>query len=79
MMAFSIRQPDGKYLITFEDAVKFENTGDMEKDCESVMAWINSRYEEYIRMYPDQWFSLLHDRWERTKPEDFADVEWDPY
>jgi KDO2-lipid IV(A) lauroyltransferase len=79
VMAFSIRQPDGTYLFHFEDPKSFAPTGNMEADLASIMTWINSRYEEYIRKYPEQWFSLFHGRWERTKPEDFADVEWDPW
>ncbi len=79
LMAFGILQPNGKYLLKFEKAVTFENTGDSQKDCEKIMTWVNQRYEEMIRLYPDQWFTLLHDRWERSKPEDFQDVEWDPF
>ncbi len=79
MMAYSVRLPDGRYLLKYGEPVSFPKTGDMRKDSETIMTWINSRYEEYIRKYPDQWFSLFHGRWERTKPEDFADCEWDPY
>ncbi len=79
MMAFSIRQPDGKYLLKYEEAVSFPDTGNFDEDCKTIMTWINKRYEEYIIKYPDQWFSLIHGRWERNKPEDFKDIEWNPY
>jgi KDO2-lipid IV(A) lauroyltransferase len=79
MMAYSIRLPGGRYLLKYDEAVSFTKTGDIHKDCEKIMTWVNSRYEEYIRKYPDQWFSLFHGRWVRTRPEDFRDCEWDPY
>jgi KDO2-lipid IV(A) lauroyltransferase len=79
MMAFSIRRPDGKYILRYEEAVSFPPSGDIEKDCAEITAWINRQYEKIILEHPDQWFSLGHGRWERTKPEDFFDCEWDPY
>lgn len=79
VMAFSIREPDGRYRFTFEAPYYHPKSHDIEKDAQDVMTYINSRYEEYIRRYPDQWFSLLHPRWERTKPEDFTDIDWDPF
>lgn len=79
VMAFSIREPDGRYRLTFEPPYIHPQTSDFERDVHDVMTYINSRYEVYIRQYPDQWFSLLHPRWERTKPEDFRDIDWDPF
>ncbi len=79
VMGFSIRQPDGRYRLVFEAPYVHPQTNDFEKDIHDVMTYINSRYEEYIRRYPDQWFSLLHPRWERTRPEDFEDIDWDPF
>jgi len=79
IMAFSIRRPDGKYILRYEEPVSFPSTDDMTKDCLDITTWINKQYERIIREYPDQWFSLGHGRWERTKPEDFYDCEWDPY
>jgi len=79
VMAFSIREADGRYRLTFEAPYIHPRTGDFDRDVHDIMTYINSRYEAYIRRYPDQWFSLLHPRWERTKPEDFADIDWDPF
>lgn len=79
LTAFSIRQPDGRYLLRYNKPFHFKKSGDMEKDILDLTAWINSEYEKIIREYPDQWFSLFHDRWERTRPEDFKDIDWDPY
>lgn len=79
LMAYAVRQPNGKYLLTYEEPVHFEPTGNDDKDVERVMTWINKQYERIILANPDQWFSLFHHRWERTKPEDFADIDDSPY
>lgn len=70
---------DGRYVFDFEDGVTFEPTGDEAKDCERIMAWVNSKYEGYILAHIDQWFSLLHARWERTTPEQFEELDFDPF
>lgn len=75
MMAFGTYQEDGKYLLKYNEAVTFEKTGNDDKDCETIMTWVNQQYEKVILQTPEQWFSLLHDRWERTKPEDFNNEE----
>lgn len=75
MMAFGVYQPDGKYLLKYHEAVTFDKTGDDEADCRAIMTWINSEFEKAVLANPDQWFSLMHDRWERTKPEDFENEE----
>jgi len=62
---FSIKQDDGKYLLTFDGPYQFRKTGSMKKDCEYVMRQIYQKYEEVIREHPDQWFSLLTPRWEK--------------
>jgi KDO2-lipid IV(A) lauroyltransferase len=64
LFSFSIRQDDGKYLLTVDGPYRFERTGNFKKDHEYVMRQINRRYEEVIRMHPDQWFLLLTPRWE---------------
>jgi KDO2-lipid IV(A) lauroyltransferase len=79
MMAFAIRQKNGKYLLKFSKYVFFETSKDIDKDCERIMSWINSEYEKIILEYPEQWFSFFHHRWERTKPEHFSDIEDSPY
>jgi KDO2-lipid IV(A) lauroyltransferase len=79
LMAFSIRRPDGKYIQRYEEPFIFKPTGDIEKDCRDITAWVHRQFERVIREYPDQWFTMGHGRWERTKPEDFYDCEWDPY
>jgi Kdo2-lipid IVA lauroyltransferase/acyltransferase len=59
----AIRMDNGKYLLSVDGPYHFETTGDMSEDCREMMAWVNRKYEEMIRKYPDQWFSLLTPRW----------------
>jgi len=76
VICFAVKQRDERYLLSFDGPYHFEKSGDMRKDCEVIMAWINSKYEEMIRNHPDQWFSLLTPRWERHRPEDFKNRLW---
>jgi KDO2-lipid IV(A) lauroyltransferase len=80
MMCYSIYDHSKrKYIFNMEEPVSFEASGNVEEDNKRVMTWINKKYEGYIRKYPEQWFSLLHPRWERTKPEEFEELDFDPY
>ncbi|OHD54147.1 MAG: hypothetical protein A2Y33_10570 [Spirochaetes bacterium GWF1_51_8] len=79
VMGHCYRDTDDKYVFKFEDPWTYTPTGDQEKDNAAIMTYINSRYEEYIRKYPEQWFSLLHPRWEKTRPEDFENIDFDPF
>jgi KDO2-lipid IV(A) lauroyltransferase len=76
VICFAVKQPDGKYLLTLDGPYHFEESGDLRKDCETIMTWITSKYEAVIRKYPDQWFSLLTPRWEQNRPEDFKNRSW---
>lgn len=42
--------------------LKYEQTGDKEKDLLAIMTQINAMLEEWIREYPEQWF-WVHKRW----------------
>lgn len=79
VMAYSYRQANGKYKVIYEDPVEFESTGDHQADHERIMTWINKKYESYILQHIDQWFSLLHARWERTTAEEFEELDFDPF
>ncbi|MBW1819375.1 MAG: hypothetical protein JRF65_10590 [Deltaproteobacteria bacterium] len=68
VMAFCIRQPGGRYRLMFDGPYHFERTGNMRADCEKLMTWVNGKYEDMIRRYPDQWFSLLTPRWAHRPP-----------
>jgi Kdo2-lipid IVA lauroyltransferase/acyltransferase len=63
VFASAARQNDGKYLLSVEGPYHFERSGNLDHDCRRIMTWVNSQYEEMIRKYPDQWFSLLTPRW----------------
>jgi KDO2-lipid IV(A) lauroyltransferase len=63
VFAFAVKQNNGKYLLSVEGPYGFERSGDLSEDCRRIMACINLKYEEMIRKYPDQWFSLLTPRW----------------
>jgi len=64
---FSVRQPDGRYRITFEDEVVLKRTGDKISDVEENTAIFNQIIEKYVRRHPDQWF-WFHKRW-KTRPD----------
>ena len=63
VFAFSLKQPDGKYLLSFDGPYHFKKTGNFRKDCLDIMTFINKRYEEVVKVYPEQWLSLLTPRW----------------
>jgi len=63
---FSIRQPDGRYRIIFENEVVLKKTGDRIKDTEANTALFTQIIEKYVFSYPDHWF-WFHKRW-KTKP-----------
>ena len=64
--SFSVRQPDGRYRIVFEDAVSLIRTGDKIKDIEENTALFTQIIGKYVSQYPDQWF-WFHKRW-KTRP-----------
>jgi len=63
---FSVREPDGRFRIIFEDEVVLKRTGDKIKDVEENTFIFNQIIEKYVREYPDHWF-WFHKRW-KTKP-----------
>ncbi|MBL7217135.1 MAG: lysophospholipid acyltransferase family protein [Desulfobacteraceae bacterium] len=64
--AFSVRQPDGRYRVMFEDEVSLLKTGDKIKDIEENTALFTQIIGKYVGQYPDQWF-WFHKRW-KTRP-----------
>jgi len=64
---FSVRQPDGRYRIIFEDEVVLKRTGDKISDIEENTAIFNQIIEKYVRRHPDHWF-WFHKRW-KTRPD----------
>lgn len=63
---FSVRQPDGRYRIIFEDEVVLKRSGDKIRDTEENTALFMQIIEKYVRSHPDHWF-WFHKRW-KTRP-----------
>lgn len=63
---FSVRQPDGRYRVIFEEPVELIRSESKLFDTEENTAAFNRVIEKYIHWYPDQWF-WFHKRW-KTKP-----------
>jgi KDO2-lipid IV(A) lauroyltransferase len=52
------REKNNTYKFVFEGPIKFEPTGDLEKDIKELMTRSLSKIEKYIREYPDQWYAF---------------------
>jgi len=63
---FSVRQPDGRYRIVFENEVDLVRSESKLADTEENTAEFNRIINKYIYWYPDQWF-WFHKRW-KTRP-----------
>lgn len=59
---FAIRQPDGKYCLTYLDKLELPRTGDMNRDVKTLTQTFQNIIETMVRKYPEQWF-WAHDRW----------------
>jgi KDO2-lipid IV(A) lauroyltransferase len=51
-----------RYRVTFYPPLELPDTGDRNKDIESLMLTMNRMLEDWIRERPDQWF-WVHKRW----------------
>jgi KDO2-lipid IV(A) lauroyltransferase len=71
LFGITIREPDGRYRIYFEDVPVVE-TGDRERDTDAIVAAYTRTLEKYVRRAPEQYF-WHHRRWRRqpadTPPE----------
>ena len=59
--------PDGRYLVTYEEPVFFESTGDRTADVARLTQALTARIEAWIRAHPEQWL-WIHRRW-KTQPK----------
>ena len=64
---FCARQPDGRYVVTFEE-IPLPDTGDDEKNIEIVMTEYNKILQRHIEKNPSFWF-WFHRRWKSQKPK----------
>ncbi|HUR91056.1 MAG TPA: lysophospholipid acyltransferase family protein [Gemmatimonadaceae bacterium] len=62
----ALRKPDGSYLVGFEEIPVVE-TGDRERDVDSVVLRFTQVLEKWVRRAPDQYF-WQHRRWRRQPP-----------
>jgi KDO2-lipid IV(A) lauroyltransferase len=60
--AFSVRKPDGRYLVRFEPELKLEARGDKEATILANTALFVRHTEAWVRSYPEQWL-WIHRRW----------------
>ena len=63
----ALRKPDGSYLVGFEEIPVVE-TGDRERDVDSVVLRFTQVLEKWVRRAPDQYF-WQHRRWRRQPPD----------
>jgi KDO2-lipid IV(A) lauroyltransferase len=55
---FMLRNPDDTFTLVFEKPVEFTASGDKDKDIVNLITRYKAIYEDYIRKYPDQWFTF---------------------
>jgi len=63
---FIHREPNGYHILTVDPPIMVEKTDDRAADVLRVTQRINTRIEEWIRTYPEEWF-WLHDRWKSLR------------
>lgn len=62
---FCARQPNGRYLVTFEE-IELPNTGDDEKNIKIIMTRYNEILQKHVERNPSFWF-WFHRRWKSQK------------
>ena len=67
LFAASVRLPDGRFLLSFE-RVPVVETGDRERDVDTIVATYTRMLEEWVRRYPEQYF-WQHRRWKHQPPD----------
>ncbi len=55
IVGFAVREPDNRVRVMIEPPLKFERTGNYEKDLCTGVRKIANVMERYFRQYPDQW------------------------
>jgi KDO2-lipid IV(A) lauroyltransferase len=63
----SVLQPDGRYLVTYEPPLFFEDRGDRKADIARLTQDLTLRVEAWVREHPEQWL-WIHRRW-KTQPK----------
>jgi KDO2-lipid IV(A) lauroyltransferase len=55
---FMLSNPDDTFTLVFEKPVEFRASGNKDKDIVDLITLYKGIYEDYIRKYPDQWFTF---------------------
>ena len=63
-------EPNGKYVVTFEEMQFTGLSGDRENDEKMITEQITRRLETEVRRRPEQWL-WLHRRWKSSPPKGF--------
>jgi Kdo2-lipid IVA lauroyltransferase/acyltransferase len=66
LFGVALRQPSGKYVLTFE-AIEATETGDREADVDRIVAEYTHTLERWVRRAPEQYF-WHHRRWKHQRP-----------
>jgi KDO2-lipid IV(A) lauroyltransferase len=61
---FIVRKDDGLHHIYIEPRLELSLNGDRTKDIHTIVASYTRVIEDFIKMYPDQWF-WINDRWKK--------------
>ena len=61
---FIVRKDDGLHHIYIEPRLELSFNGDRTKDIYTIVASYTMVIEDFIKMYPDQWF-WINDRWKK--------------
>jgi KDO2-lipid IV(A) lauroyltransferase len=63
----AIRQPDGRFVLSFEP-VPVDETGDRERDVDAIVAAYTAVLERWVARHPEQYF-WQHRRWKHQPPD----------
>ena len=66
VMARSIRQPDGHFVMEVSSPLEMPNTANKDEAVLQIMTQINRRYECWIRENPEQWL-WIHRRFDKSE------------
>jgi len=66
VFAIALRQPSGQYRMSLE-AITVEDTGDLERDVDAIVAQYTKVLEKWVRRAPEQYF-WHHRRWKHQQP-----------
>ncbi|HEV7839515.1 MAG TPA: lysophospholipid acyltransferase family protein [Gemmatimonadaceae bacterium] len=63
----ALRKPNGRYRLIVE-RIEAEDTGNRDKDVDTIVARFTERLEKWVRVVPEQYF-WQHRRWKRQPPD----------